>query len=204
LHRSFAHWRRGLRVKSLLLMRLPDAAEAGIREGRRQFCGGRTVSVKQAKGKGKGTTTKAVKQAKNTAKGSGANAKKPVDMVQVRENINNLVGNSARKIAIEVIKVALTGQLATAKYLFEAVGLYPATEETVPRPIETSLAHTLLKRMGLPLEPVDCDDDDETPAVPSAAKDRATKAIEVADEAADKDPGGEHDEDKPVPAEGEA
>jgi hypothetical protein len=161
------------------------------------------MSVKKAKGKGKGTTTKAVKQAaQNTGKRSGANAKKPVDMVQVRENINNLVGNSARKIAIEVIKVALTGQLATAKYLFEAVGLYPATEETAPRPIETSLAHTLLKRMGLPLEPVDCDDDDETPAVPSAAKDGMTKATEVADEVTDKDPGGEHGEDKP--AEGEA
>ena len=163
------------------------------------------MSVKKAKGKGKETTTKAVKKAaKNTAKASGANAKKPVDMVKVRENINNLVGNSAKKIAIEVIKVALTGQLATAKYLFEAVGLYPPTEQTEVRPIETTLAHTLLTRMGLPLEPVDCDDDDEMPAVLSIAKVTATKATEVADEVTDKDPGGEHDEDKPVPAEGEA
>jgi len=156
------------------------------------------VSVKKAKGKGKATAKKAA------AKKSAPKPTKQVDMVQVRENINNLVGNSARKIAIEVIKVALTGQLATAKYLFEAVGLYPPTEQTEVRPIETTLAHTLLTRMGLPLEPVDCDDDDEMPAVLSIAKVTATKATEVADEVTDKDPGGEHDEDKPVPAEGEA
>jgi len=146
------------------------------------------VSVKKAKGKGKATAKKAA------AKKSTPKPTKQVDMVQVRENINNLVGNSARKIAIEVIKVALTGQLATAKYLFEAVGLYPPTEQTEVRPIETTLAHTLLTRMGLPLEPVDCDDDDEMPVVLSIAKVPATKAIEVADEVTDKDPGGGHDE----------
>jgi hypothetical protein len=32
LQRSFAHWRRELRVKSLLLMGLPYAAEAGNRK----------------------------------------------------------------------------------------------------------------------------------------------------------------------------
>jgi hypothetical protein len=150
------------------------------------------VSVKKAKGNKKRTAKKAGK------KSASENNSKPVDMVRVRENINNMVKNSARKIATEVIKVAKTGQLASARYLFEAVGLYPATEQTEARPIETSLAHTLLKRMGLPLEPVVCDDD-ETPAVPSAAKGAETKATGIAEE----DLACERDEGQVVPAEGE-
>jgi hypothetical protein len=146
-------------------MKLPHAAEAGIQDDADSFWGGRAVSVKKAKGKGKGT-------AKKSAKKSGGK-KKPVDMVRVRESINNLVGGSAEKIAIEVIKVALTGQLATAKYLFEAVGLYPPTEETTTRPIETSLAHTLLTRMGLPLEPVVCDEDPAPAVLPKDGEGRS-------------------------------
>jgi len=145
------------------------------------------VSVKKAKEKSK---------AKKAVKKNGSKAKEPVDVVQVRENINNLVRGSAELIATEVIKVALTGQLATAKYLFEAVGLYPPTEQTEVRPIETTLAHTLLARMGLPLEPVVCDDDDETPAVPSPAKIPAAKAT------AEENLGGEREEEL-VPGEGE-
>ena len=117
------------------------------------------MTVKKAKGKTRG-------KAKTPEESSTPKAKKGQDIVQVREGINELVKASAQQIAIEVIKVALTGQLATAKYLFEAVGLYPATEQTMARPIETSLAHTLLTRMGLPLEPVICDEE-SAPAVKS-------------------------------------
>jgi hypothetical protein len=146
------------------------------------------MSAKKAKGKGKGTATKAAKE-------STSKTKKPVDVVQVRENINNLVRGSAELIATEVIKVALTGQLATAKYLFEAVGLYPATEQTAVRPIETTLAHTLLTRMGLPLDPVVCDED-LVPPVTSNAKDAAAQTTGVAEE----DVGGEREEEH-VPGE---
>jgi hypothetical protein len=111
------------------------------------------VSVKKAKKKSKVT-------AKISAEKSTAKTKNQVDLVKVRENINNLVGVSAEKIAIEVIKVALTGQLAVAKYLFEAIGLYPATEQTAPTPVKGSLAHTLLTRMGLPTEPVICEEEE--------------------------------------------
>ena len=106
------------------------------------------MSMKKAKGKSKGT-------AKKSANKSTPKSKKPVDMVKVRENINDLVTDSAEDIATEVIKVAKTGQLASAKYLFEVVGLYPATEETKAKPQEDSLALTLLRRMGLPTEPGD-------------------------------------------------
>ena len=125
------------------------------------------MGAKKTKGKGKATPRASAKKTTETKKGK--------DIVEVRVNIDNLVKASAEKIAIEVIKVALTGQLATAKYLFEAVGLYPPTEQTVAPPIETSLAHTLLTRMGLPLTPIS--DEELAPvAVIRPAKDTATEA----------------------------
>ncbi len=152
------------------------------------------MSVKKAKEKGKGTAKKAKKKPAET---SLPKAKKGKDIVQVRENINELVKASAQKIAIEVIKVALTGQLATAKYLFEAVGLYPPTEETMVRPIETTLAHTLLKRMGLPIEPV-ITDEDQVPAAKTFSGE-ATSPV-VAREDSEEE---QAKEDAPVPAESE-
>jgi hypothetical protein len=152
------------------------------------FGGGRVVSVKKAKGKGK-KAEKAEKAAKKPAKRSGTRANKPVDMMQVRENISNLVKKSARKIATEVIKVALTGQLATAKYLFEAVGLYPATEQTDARPLETTIAHQLLAKMGIPLEPVAEDEGGEVVAAKTAPVGRKPVAS-VHEDPAERD-GGE-------------
>jgi hypothetical protein len=156
------------------------------------FLGERGASVTKAKGKGKGIEKNAAAKKPTAAKKMAAKTA-PVDMVQVRENINNLVGASAKDIAIEVIKVAMTGQLATAKYLFEAVGLYPATEETSVRPIETTLAHTLLTRMGLPLEPVVCEDD---PALPLTTDAKCAAESEEVGEDSDGGPGKE-----PIPGE---
>jgi hypothetical protein len=73
-----------------------------------------SASVKKAKSK---------RTAKRTENNRARSTKKPVDMVHLRENINSWVGHSAEDIAIKVIEVAKTGQLASAKYLFEAVGL---------------------------------------------------------------------------------
>jgi len=146
------------------------------------------VTVKKAKGKGKSTAKKAA------AKKSTAKTKKGLDVAEVRENINDLVKESAELIATSVIEVATrTGQLASAKYLFESVGIYPATEQTEARPIETTMAHQLLTRMGIPLEPVVCDED-STAAVTSAAKVPATNAAEST---------GEEREEETVAAEGE-
>jgi hypothetical protein len=127
------------------------------------------VSVKKAKGKAKGAAKKSAKKSAGT--------KNPKDVVEVRENINELVRASAELIAIEVIKVALTGQLATAKYLFEAAGLYPATEQTAATPAAGSLAFTLLKRMGLPTEPVIFDEDEAAVALTSDLKAGAKPAM---------------------------
>jgi hypothetical protein len=153
------------------------------------------VSVKKAKGKDKGTAEKSAK--KSTPK-----TKKGKDIVQVRESINDLVKDSAEDIATEVIKVALTGQLATAKYLFEAVGLYPPTEQTSVRPIETTLAHTLLKRMGLPLEPV-VTDEDAVPAVVTSVGKCVSIENAATSHRQEDSKSGRGEEDAPVPAEGE-
>jgi hypothetical protein len=140
---------------------------AGLKACSTHIFGGRAVSVKKAKGKGKGTAKKPAKEKAETSAGK--------NIVEVRGNIDNLVKASAELIAAEVIKVALTGQLATAKYLFEAIGLYPATEHTAPAPVIGSLAHTLLKRMGLPTEPVIGEENETVAVLTSAVKDAATE-----------------------------
>ena len=115
------------------------------------------MSVKKAKAKAKGKAA----AKKSAAKKSTVKKKKGKDIVEVRQNINKLVKDSAEDIATSVIEVATrTGQLASAKYLFEAIGLYPATEQTAATPVAGSLAFTLLKRMGLPTEPMISDEDE--------------------------------------------
>jgi hypothetical protein len=136
--------------------------------------------MKKAKGKSKTA-------AKKSAKNSVQSTKKPVDMVRLRENIDSLVGDSAEDIASKVIEVAKTGQLASAKYLFEAVGLYPATKETRAKAPEDSLAYTLLRRMGLPTEPVICDENPLPSGVGSGIRGMTREGKNIAAE----DPDGE-------------
>jgi hypothetical protein len=121
------------------------------------------VGTKKAQSKSKGTAKKSAKKKRATAK-----SKKPVDMVQVRTNISNLVGASANVITNKVIEVAKTGALAPAKYLFEMAGLYPATEATAAKPEGDSFAQTLMNRLGGPPEPEAAREEDEEEAPDSA------------------------------------
>jgi hypothetical protein len=98
-------------------------------------------------------------------------SKELVDMARVRKDISNMVGNSATEIAAGMISAALAGELAPARYLFEMAGLYPATAEIEAMdPEEDSLAHILLKRMGLPIEPVIRDANSSSLLLPGEAK----------------------------------
>jgi hypothetical protein len=99
---------------------------------------------KTSKSQNKTTSAK-----KHTAKKKSG---KKRDFPTVRKNIAILVGISAEAIVKEVIAAAKTGQLAPAKYLFEAVGLYPPTEQGL-EPGDESLAFTLLRSMGISTEP---------------------------------------------------
>jgi hypothetical protein len=138
---------------------------------------------------------KSKRTAKRPENKSAGGTKKPIDMVQLRENINNLVGESAKDIATKVIEVAKTGQLASAKYLFEAVGLYPATEETRAKAPDDSLAYTLLRRMGLPTEPVICDEDPLPDMVASDFGGTPRVKQDAVEGDRDSDGGGERDDD---------
>jgi hypothetical protein len=66
------------------------------------------------------------------------------------------------------------------------------------RPIETSLAHTLLTRMGLPLEPVICDEE-SPPAVKSDASGAETGLTIVPKENTEE----KSEEEEPLPDDGE-
>jgi hypothetical protein len=134
------------------------------------------VSVRKAKGKGKETPTEKPEKPAKAKREKASAKKKGKDVVEVRESINELVMDSAVAIAVGVIEVAKTGQLAPAKYLFEAAGIYPVSEQTAMRPIETSLAHTLLTRMGLPLEPVIYGEDPVPVRLTSEGKDATETA----------------------------
>ena len=154
------------------------------------------MSVKKAKGKGKTTAKATAKRA--AAKKSSPKPKTGKDIAKVREGIDNKIKNSAQLIANKVIEVAkTTGQLASARYLFEAVGLYPANERTEGRPIETTMAHQLLTRMGLPLEPVVYDPDAEL-AVESDAETATAQAEDATDNDQHKESEGKESKNEPT------
>jgi hypothetical protein len=90
---------------------------------------------------------------------------KEVDLVEVRKDIAQIVGSEAKEMALAVVDEALKGQLAPVKYLFEVSGLYPSTPATEGKPEEDSLAHRLLKHLGLPTKPVISEDDEPKPGI---------------------------------------
>jgi len=110
---------------------------------------GDSWGMKKTKSKSKRTAAKKPEK----KQGSRAKSKRPKDMAQARENISNLVRNSSDEIATKVIEVAKTGALASAKYMFEVAGLYPATEAKSEEPEEDSFAKTLLNRLNGLAEP---------------------------------------------------
>ena len=118
----------------------------------------------------------------NTGKGRGKSKKssmarkqllKQVDLGVVREQITNLVGNRAVEMVETTMDEVNKGHYLAMKYLFEMVGLCPATSRD-EAPDEDSLAKTLLRRLGLP---------EETSAGTEVAKECATNAAEPASDA---------------------
>ena len=107
----------------------------------------------KSKGNNKGTATRAAKKSAPTVKARPAKTKVPRDFAGVRKNIATLVREAANEIAGRLIEMAKGGHLASVKYLFETVGLYPPTAEIGSKP-EDSLAYRLLTKLGLPTDPV--------------------------------------------------
>jgi hypothetical protein len=89
------------------------------------------------------------KAGKRPAQGSeGRMSRKPVELGTIREQIKNQVGNAAEEMVAAGIEEANKGHYAAMKFLFELVGLYPATAP-VEEEGQDGLATTLFKRLGV-------------------------------------------------------
>src|SRR5205809_3838261 len=84
---------------------------------------------------------------------AGRKSRQATDLAAIRQQITDLVRNQAVPMVEITISEVDKGHYAAMKYLFEMIGLYPAAaqEETQG---EDSLARTLLRRLGLPEEPM--------------------------------------------------
>ena len=75
------------------------------------------------------------------------------DLAEIRRQINAIVGNGAVGMVETTIDQVGKGHYLGMKYLFEMIGLYPATlSDEAPK--EDSLAAILLRRLGLPDVPM--------------------------------------------------
>ncbi len=131
-----------------------------------------TKKKEKTKEKTKGKSNRAGKKAATTtitttttttssSSSSSSTDKKPIDLAEVRKDISKIVGTNATALARAVMGEGLKGQLAPVKYLFEATGLYPATESSESKPDKESLAHTLMRNLKLPESPIVNEDDNE-------------------------------------------
>jgi hypothetical protein len=71
------------------------------------------------------------------------------DLAEVRRQIDDLVRNRAIEMVETTIDQVGKGHYLGMKYLFEMIGLYPATS-TDDTPAQDSMAAILLRRLGLP------------------------------------------------------
>lgn len=80
-------------------------------------------------------------------------SRQATDLAAIRQQITDLVRNQAVPMVEITISEVDKGHYAAMKYLFEMIGLYPAAAEEETQE-EDSLARTLLRRLGLPEEPM--------------------------------------------------
>jgi hypothetical protein len=81
-------------------------------------------------------------------------SQKPLDLQALRAMIANTVGGQALGITSALVEEAKKGELAQAKFLFEMIGLYPASAEPADEEEEgaqegNELAKVLLQRLAL-------------------------------------------------------
>jgi hypothetical protein len=119
----------------------------------------------KAKTKAKARTQSTDKETKKTTAKKSADKGKDANPVEMRQQITNIAGIAMDGIAKAVVDDAKKGQLATVKYLFEVIGVYPrvSDDENANKPEEDTLARRLIQRLGLPEGPLpSCEDDDLT------------------------------------------
>lgn len=88
---------------------------------------------------------------KNTARRKAASSPPPedIDYAALRQRIRKRVGDEALNMVEATISAVNDGQYAALKYLFEAVGLFPAEIQDEGQR-QDGLAPTLLRALGLP------------------------------------------------------
>jgi len=120
---------------------------------------------KKARAKAKTQKEGSNKRTGRTSPKKSSGKPKDVNLADVRRDIKNIVGGAAGDITSAVVVEALKGQLATAKYLFEATGIYPVAEggDSVDNPDDDTFAQRIVRRLGLPEGPLPKSDDDDAP-----------------------------------------
>ena len=93
------------------------------------------------------------KSAKAKRASSKGSAKAPVNLEEVRERVRRVIAEKAEEMTNANAEEASKGNLTPLKYLFEVLGLYPATAAEETEPTEgNDLARVLLKRLNFPFE----------------------------------------------------
>jgi hypothetical protein len=82
-----------------------------------------------------------------------SDSQKPRNLAEIRQEITVLVGNGAVKMVETTMEEVSKGHYLGMKYLFEMIGLYPATAAD-NTPAQDSMAAVLLRRLGLPEAPM--------------------------------------------------
>lgn len=116
------------------------------------------------------TKKKAAGKKKTKAKPTGDQ----LNLDVVRQEISQTISKKANSLVTKAIEEAEEGHASPAlKYLFEIGGLYPnaAGDDEEPEEQDESLAHVLLRRLGLPDEPADVKPAEPQAASPSAGGD---------------------------------
>jgi hypothetical protein len=144
----------------------------------------KTAEKAQTEGKIQGTRRTAAK--KSGAKKS-RRRHKDANPAEMRRDITNIVGSEMTEITMAVVGEAKKGQLATVKYLFEVVGVYPPAEGNIDRPEDDTLARRLVRTLGLPEGPLPGGDDNDplikvviSPAVPEVGGGAVVGSVVVA------------------------
>ena len=91
------------------------------------------------------------KSAKEKSESMKSAAKGPVSLEEVRERVRRVIAAKAEEMTSANIEEASKGNLSPLKYLFEVLGLYPATAGEEAEPADgNDLARVLLKRFDFP------------------------------------------------------
>jgi positive regulator of sigma E activity len=105
--------------------------------------------------------------------------KKNVDVDTIRESITRMVALAAGDMVKAAIEEAKKGHSTALKYLFEMVGLYPATLETEQaEDREMSMAELFCRELGLPMRPPDPKDEEPAMGEGGQASTAGTHAVE--------------------------